>query len=286
MKPVYPRPRGGAPAAANTPAPGYGLSPPTRGSHRHVAAVPRSAGSIPAHAGEPTNEVGSVITHRVYPRPRGGAEFPAAEFEADHGLSPPTWGSPPVPTSAPYNIRSIPAHAGEPQRSLQREILWRVYPRPRGGAISWAAATPWSSGLSPPTRGSPPAADAERAGRRSIPAHAGEPPRSRRRPPPHRVYPRPRGGAGSCFCRSSPGFGLSPPTRGSPWRQAAPDLREGSIPAHAGEPQQPVPPPSCTRVYPRPRGGASTESRAQQLLNGLSPPTRGSHCLPHHGTVH
>ena len=49
-----------------------GLSPPTRGNHRAVAARKPARRSIPAHAGEPDDETSGLDLAEVYPRPRGG----------------------------------------------------------------------------------------------------------------------------------------------------------------------------------------------------------------------
>ena len=91
-------------------------------------------------------------------------------------------------------------------------------------------------GLSPPTRGSPRAAD--EAGRllRSIPAHAGEPAPEDVVERARRVYPRPRGGAARFWTRWLTPLGLSPPTRGSLMGTLDDHALNRSIPAHAGEP--------------------------------------------------
>ena len=76
-----------------------------------------------------------------------------------------------------------------------------------------------------------------------------------------------------------PEAGLSPPTRGS--RGTARPVRSdrGSIPAHAGEPRVRSRRSCRPGVYPRPRGGAPGGRRLRERRGGLSPPTRGSHCL-------
>ena len=111
---------------------------------------------------------------------------------------------------------------------------------------------------------------------RSIPAHAGEPPQLPRRRTRARVYPRPRGGAATDAQATSSIRGLSPPTRGSQPRQKCVVVRDGSIPAHAGEPTLAIPPSRIRRVYPRPRGGAGVLTVDASCVKGLSPPTRGS----------
>ena len=120
-------------------------------------------------------------------------------------------------------------------------------------------------------------------GRRSIPAHAGEP-RARRDMHLHTpVYPRPRGGTAAVLHYRAGGAGLSPPTRGNQFAEKAQAALEGSIPAHAGEPR---PFRACAPgagVYPRPRGGTRLGRRRCCRRSGLSPPTRGN---PRMGVSH
>ena len=54
---VYPRPRGGTPQTSRADAERRGLSPPTRGNPRWRVTYAYTAGSIPAHAGEPLGRV-------------------------------------------------------------------------------------------------------------------------------------------------------------------------------------------------------------------------------------
>ena len=70
--------------------------------------------------------------------------------------------------------------------------------------------------------------------------------------------------------------GLSPPTRGNPYRRARRRVEIGSIPAHAGEPAPQTR--SCEQppVYPRPRGGTLRVRVVRGGIGGLSPPTRGN----------
>ena len=237
---VYPRPRGGAmcgPPHVTTIA---GLSPPTRGSHTTPHVRTGRGGSIPAHAGEPTEPTRPRSWDRVYPRPRGGAARPLAGGGNQGGLSPPTRGSHVRKRLAQLLNGSIPAHAGEPAWLGLRSWSARVYPRPRGGARPKSGPGRLSCGLSPPTRGS------------RI--------RNRRHTCPTRVYPRPRGGA--------PGrFRITKPQHLGRFR---------SIPAHAGEPAPCGIGGFLVPVYPRPRGGAPSGGVVGQYWYGLSPPTRGS----------
>ena len=51
----------------------------------------------------------------------------------------------------------------------------------------------------------------------------------------------------------------------------------GSIPAHTGKPSRRACKVTVPWVYPRPHGEASRRARSPGPLDGLSPPTRGSH---------
>ena len=93
---------------------------------------------------------------------------------------------------------------------------------------------------------------------------------------PPRVYPRPRGGTPTWRCPPCPGNGLSPPTRGNPILIALRMLWAGSIPAHAGEPQERSRRRGGNGVYPRPRGGTRPGRHSAFHGRGLSPPTRGN----------
>ena len=179
-------------------------------------------------------------------------------------------------------VRSIPAHAGEPPVSSRRPPPYEVDPRSRGGAISPCLRTRPFIGRSPLTRGSPKPPGRGPRESRSIPAHAGEPSlplitRSRRA-----VDPRSRGGAPSLLAFIVFVAGRSPLTRGSLHHPEGGLGRLGSIPAHAGEPWADPPYPSSAEVDPRSRGGANLGGLSQLAATGRSPltrgsPTRGSH---------
>ena len=173
---VYPRPRGGTSPSAPSLSRRPGLSPPTRGNRSSTSFRPPLWRSIPAHAGEPRRRLYRERLSEVYPRPRGGTRVLASAGTSIGGLSPPTRGNRVV---VPHDLdvaRSIPAHAGEPQRYTCLRLTAWVYPRPRGGTDDGLSVWEWLEGLSPPTRGNLVGLSACRLGRRSIPAHAGEPP--------------------------------------------------------------------------------------------------------------
>ena len=289
-RPVYPRPRGGTRDVRRDKLKRRGLSPPTRGNLSESMRDTWARRSIPAHAGEPARSATRSSSSEVYPRPRGGTPKPPESRRIAEGLSPPTRGNHAGIRPPGRSSRSIPAHAGEPRSRRSSSLPPTVYPRPRGGTLRRAWDWFGALGLSPPTRGNPKAAGRARRRPRSIPAHAGEPKNARKPAWRSSVYPRPRGGTPQNAHLTARWAGLSPPTRGNLAIDGEPDMDEGSIPAHAGEP-----PPAaalCVRaeVYPRPRGGTRRFSFARKPNRGLSPPTRGnlaraSGC-PHFWTVY
>ena len=255
-----------------------GLSPPTRGNPLvQLAAQPRR-GSIPAHAGEPSRAGASCDDTGVYPRPRGGTFSRLMYSRGLWGLSPPTRGNRGATELSASGMRSIPAHAGEPDSPIADAPSDAVYPRPRGGTHWWARLSISNEGLSPPTRGNRRRRRVSVDRRRSIPAHAGEPSVLPEKSAPLAVYPRPRGGTGAGVQLAETPRGLSPPTRGNPESVKERTQELGSIPAHAGEPRQRERGRRGQTVYPRPRGGTFGGACWRAGRYGLSPPTRGNPC--------
>ena len=277
---VYPRPHGEAASNGRTWDAASGLSPPTRGSLLRNAVPYFRLRSIPAHTGKPPAECRTIFPAAVYPRPHGEARPVPLRHQDAQGLSPPTRGSRRGGDGRRCRRRSIPAHTGKPPGARRTTGIISVYPRPHGEADGEAVEDPAERGLSPPTRGSrnsgswcPPEVG-------SIPAHTGKPASrsSRRRPTP--VYPRPHGEAKDATEHARRMYGLSPPTRGSPHRRDYAHQRSGSIPAHTGKPGSARTRADPPTVYPRPHGEASDSASPPAKVEGLSPPTRGSHPAP------
>ena len=191
---VYPRACGGTGFAADTAMRQGGLSPRLRGNPD--AATDRRVvyGSIPAPAGEPAVDY-QFHTHRtVYPRACGGTRGPGDSLQNAGGLSPRLRGNLTTTAMRMVVIGSIPAPAGEPQRSLKSISCGTVYPRACGGTFGVRISWHYRKGLSPRLRGNRyvPPFIGEVGG--SIPAPAGEPPLSLSRSRKSRVYPRACGG--------------------------------------------------------------------------------------------
>ena len=151
-----------------------------------------------------------------------------------------------------------------------------VYPRERGGTVSYNRICAILWGLSPRTRGNPLEHYPMLTHHGSIPANAGEPIPERGSPMVKGVYPRERGGTFRRARGRGQWRGLSPRTRGNPGQATGPAGRSRSIPANAGEP----PARRCLKcsstVYPRERGGTPMPSSNCWKMAGLSPRTRGN----------
>ena len=172
--------------------------------------------------------------------------------------------------------RSIPAHAGEPLATALRTLRARVYPRACGGASPRPHGKRFGVGLSPRMRGSLSQTNNAFEFEGSIPAHAGEPRPLERSDRLLRVYPRACGGASHDMLLYVCERGLSPRMRGSQDFTQPLNRREGSIPAHAGEPAEVEAEERRPRVYPRACGGAAEGKKYGLMIEGLSPRMRGS----------
>ena len=133
---VHPRSRGAAtrarPIAPNT----AGPSPLTRGSRGRRRQGILAAGSIPAHAGQPSSTSTSWCQKGVHPRSRGAAGIVGDDHHASPGPSPLTRGSRTARRGPPSGLRSIPAHAGQPSRCRRGRVRCSVHPRSRGAATT------------------------------------------------------------------------------------------------------------------------------------------------------
>ena len=244
--------RRGQPARFRCP----GLSPRVRGNLDSQRLLGIGRGSIPACAGEPWRPAATAARRVVYPRVCGGTALELGQGADTRGLSPRVRGNPPDTASNPPQYRSIPACAGEPQRSIAVGSGFR--------------------GLSPRVRGNRMPSSTESGAAGSIPACAGEPPASPPRVQSSRVYPRVCGGTlqlpeGWPSCK-----GLSPRVRGNPVQNTRRSSTIRSIPACAGEPSRHCDNGGSAKVYPRVCGGTRCSQTKPRFLRGLSPRVRGN----------
>ncbi len=173
---VYPRTCGGTRSGAVARSCFLGLSPHMRGNRSCWPTTCRTRGSIPAHAGEPDQTWQRRHSPRVYPRTCGGTWALTAEGEPPEGLSPHMRGNRQQGRTAGIQVRSIPAHAGEPINVNLVEAEAQVYPRTCGGTLRLLRRDQRRRGLSPHMRGNRLRSARGSDAARSIPAHAGEPP--------------------------------------------------------------------------------------------------------------
>ncbi len=273
---VHPRSRGATIALAGVMPPITGPSPLTRGNPDMRRRDARRAGSIPAHAGQPRRWHSEGAISRVHPRSRG------ATFSMRSNVSPPLGPSPLTRGNRLLRVRldllwgSIPAHAGQPVHVNLLRRQSRVHPRSRGATWTPVIRNDAPRGPSPLTRGNPADRVAGHQASGSIPAHAGQPPRTPGPAGDRWVHPRSRGATRPKSLRSRCQRGPSPLTRGNLGAVPQADGAPGSIPAHAGQPWWCWSPPGATRVHPRSRGATDVPQGFGSVEEGPSPLTRGN----------
>ncbi len=233
---VHPRVCGGAAYHRQLPPLPHGPSPRVRGSLALLADVRPPEGSIPACAGEPHWCCSASRAWRVHPRVCGGALSVRRGVRRFEGPSPRVRGSRPGSCARLASLGSIPACAGEPESRYRQPCPNRVHPRVCGGASASMVLSVIFAGPSPRVRGSPVVRTHVERGARSIPACAGEPTLPTSSWPKPRVHPRVCGGAILSFETESSARGPSPRVRGSHEATRVDGVRDGSIPACAGEP--------------------------------------------------
>ena len=206
----------------------------------------------------------------------GGTSVAARTMYPVWGLSPRVRGNLSSLVSAVSSLRSIPACAGEPPALTWSDGRGRVYPRVCGGTMYQPGSTSSTSGLSPRVRGNLGPAGCGIAGGGSIPACAGEPPRTLRMDSARSVYPRVCGGTHDHTADERGLGGLSPRVRGNLRTRRRSCLSYGSIPACAGEPLASSRASPTRAVYPRVCGGTGANPMPKMNAAGLSPRVRGN----------
>ena len=232
-----------------------------RGNQRYRPARHYGEGSIPARAGEPTDNTAAIYT--------------------DAGLSPRVRGNLPRSPAHRDRSRSIPARAGEPGRSVIGSIHDEVYPRACGGTASSGIRYQPLVGLSPRVRGNLGDTVIVEGEKGSIPARAGEPWPVLGGYKPYGVYPRACGGTCGGPWSTRTFLGLSPRVRGNRRAWCTLSVLAGSIPARAGEPRAASCRARTPPVYPRACGGTPRFGIPFQRIEGLSPRVRGNPTQPH-----
>ena len=150
---VYPRVCGGTDFGGPLEAEQWGLSPRVRGNHSFGCQYYYPSRSIPACAGEPLGRLHQAIPMEVYPRVCGGTEIGVFAASRALGLSPRVRGNRLWRTLGIGAVGSIPACAGEPNRSSGLRSRKKVYPRVCGGTPLRRTTRIPRFGLSPRVRG-------------------------------------------------------------------------------------------------------------------------------------
>ena len=191
----------------------------------------------------------------VYPRVCGGTRIARRRLAGPQGLSPRVRGNPQQFRPVRIVQGSIPACAGEPQRTARSGISVTVYPRVCGGTRQRPVSAGRAGCLSPRVRGNRPWTWCATPRGLSIPACAGEPPSFSAPGRAPNVYPRVCGGTGVAVAHGPLGQCLSPRVRGNLDQVNIYRFGHLSIPACAGEPLC-LPVRNCMyTVYPRVCGG-------------------------------
>ena len=164
----------------------------------------------------------------------------------------------------PTSIRSIPAHAGQPEtRTSARRMIW-VYPRACGATAIRLGIAGRMRGLSPRMRGNHQGVYALASRPGSIPAHAGQPRVRGGWRDGGRVYPRACGATQDDVARTMGLHGLSPRMRGNLDILSPAFPHRRSIPAHAGQPKRILISGRQGEVYPRACGATCCISTGSQ----------------------
>ena len=273
---VYPRVCGGTGKRGCEYMMSPGLSPRVRGNHVPGRMAVGGNRSIPACAGEPSGLRRACLSGSVYPRVCGGTFLIMLWLIIYAGLSPRVRGNLHRPLWRGLSAGSIPACAGEPTSSPANGLSWTVYPRVCGGTLWLIIYALAMAGLSPRVRGN--LYQARRGSRtsRSIPACAGEPPDVHAASRHSGVYPRVCGGTSARSGTGGSSAGLSPRVRGNLDAEAYWRMRNGSIPACAGEPPHANASGLRPWVYPRVCGGTVPFLAFGIRRAGLSPRVRGN----------
>ena len=180
---------------------------------RHSGSILRS---IPACAGEPSEQVETIKPSEVYPRVCGGTLIQRIPKQVRYGLSPRVRGNPEQAPDPSSIVRSIPACAGEPMRGWLESTSNTVYPRVCGGTFGDPVWQFGKDGLSPRVRGNQSLTIIPFITSGSIPACAGEPLLVHVKAEAVRVYPRVCGGTSMIRLFVRLWKGLSPRVRGNP----------------------------------------------------------------------
>ena len=255
----------------------YVVHPRPRGEHRRmVAAAARNYGSSPPARGTHDSLDRPRTIERFIPARAGNTWKTRIEAMDVRGSSPPARGTLRGRVRLNRKHRFIPARAGNTSSHRLGLTPMTVHPRPRGEHCTHSVTSRWTTGSSPPARGTPSTRHDDDAVGRFIPARAGNTFMRPTPPTKSAVHPRPRGEHSPTSSSDSPTAGSSPPARGTPDRGPGDLHASRFIPARAGNTASPRTLATTTAVHPRPRGEHAHVVTKALGNAGSSPPARGT----------
>ena len=214
-----------------------GSSPRMRGKRPSPCCGPRPSRIIPAHAGQTVSNSSRTSARSDHPRACGANPALSVMTAAPAGSSPRMRGKLGFGFDSFRQRRIIPAHAGQTSRTPTPTPTVSDHPRACGANAAAGRIRTLRRGSSPRMRGKPHQRVMPPAGRRIIPAHAGQT-RALARPDQRRTdHPR------ACGANSSGAFsmirliGSSPRMRGKRVGSVPVGILARIIPAHAGQTQ-------------------------------------------------
>ena len=283
--PVHPRIRGERSQRAPRTLATSGSSPHTRGTI--PAPPPPSTRSrfIPAYAGNAPFGGSSTGEKAVHPRIRGERTGGQTALPSIIGSSPHTRGTRFRQGCRFLCLRFIPAYAGNAASRCEMPATSSVHPRIRGERNNEIARVAPSIGSSPHTRGTLAEHHRYDAGRRFIPAYAGNAATGLGRCAPTAVHPRIRGERAANHYGDKKRGGSSPHTRGTRPSGVQNRPYKRFIPAYAGNARGPARQQTPPSVHPRIRGERSSSPASSGSYVGSSPHTRGTPSRPCSGVA-
>ena len=274
--PVHPRASGERLNAVKTHRWRCGSSPRERGTRIPYLRRPRCHRFIPARAGNACacGTGGSSIT--VHPRASGERECSRRALSYGFGSSPRERGTH-RRLRRPADVRRfIPARAGNALSARKARSLWTVHPRASGERIYGVDCRDNVGGSSPRERGTRRAGEAERGGRRFIPARAGNARCPLRSSAGKTVHPRASGERPGSVEIDEFRTGSSPRERGTLVDGGAHGGLARFIPARAGNAFQWQARWRSWPVHPRASGERSCPPMMSAAASGSSPRERGT----------
>ena len=230
---------------------------------------------IPAHAGQTSTLGMTVVRPSDHPRACGANDDFLVQLGAMVGSSPRMRGKRCVGRVQHPWPRIIPAHAGQTEKSHQKQWFAPDHPRACGANSASNEAAMTRFGSSPRMRGKRMVAGIWQTGRRIIPAHAGQTPPSTTRDTCRPDHPRACGanvmGASGEACK----VGSSPRMRGKHLGADRFNQRGRIIPAHAGQTFPQLFCPVFCSDHPRACGANHGGRAAFHAIHGSSPRMRG-----------